>query len=128
MFFTCDNLSGFHCAAHDSFFIKRLNGVDVNQVNRNPFRFQFASCFNSFPNKVSGCNDCHVVSLVNVPCFSNFEILINSSEVRHLRSSETQVNRTVMIGNSESSCFSLIVIARINNGHARKHAHHSNIF
>ncbi len=41
---------------------------------------------------------------------------------------ETQVNRSFVISDRNSSRFGLVVIARVDDGHARKHFHHTDIF
>src|SRR5690606_35707775 len=123
MFFCGDDTSGFTRRPNNGLFVYWLDGVNVYDLRIDAKLCQLFARLYSFPNQMASSENTYVYTFIDHPGFSNLELLIRISKNRDYRAPKPQVNRAVMIGNSDCSGFGLIIVAWVDYRHPGQHFH-----
>ena len=69
----------------------------------------------------------HIPTFLQHITFPDFKHLVRRREIGNRRPAATQIHRPLMTGNRQSSLHSLVVVTRMDHGHARNHPHHAHV-
>ncbi len=128
MLFTTYNTARLCNRTQNCLIVQRFDCMNIYNLCTDSFCLQLLCCFQGFPYKVSGCYKADIATFIQDKCLAYFEWHIFCYENRYFWTTETDVNRTVILCRSNCCCHRLIVVAWIQNHHIRQHLHQSQIF
>ena len=127
VFFCCYHAACFLHRLQDSLSVKRFDGVYVDNLGVDAHLLEDRESLDSFPHEVSAGEDRHVGTFFNHLGFTDNERLVGWGEVCHFRAAEAEIYGSVVFSHCQCSCLGLVEVARYDDGHVRKHPHHSYI-
>src|SRR5690606_32071176 len=128
MFFAGNDASGLLNGRQNRVNVKWLNSMYIDEFDTDPLSCKFGLGLYGIPNEMAARKYCDIRTLDHVVGLSDRERSVRRREDRPARSSKTQVRRADVIAESQRRQTCLVVVARNDNGHAREHPHHPDVF
>src|SRR5690606_3191235 len=112
----------------NSFYVERLDRMNIDQLHTDAHFGQRRFGLDSNPYHMTAGEYGDIAALDEGIGLANRKGLIRFSEYGPAGTSEAQICGTDMIAEGNGSCLRLVIIARHNYRHARKHLHHADVF
>src|SRR5580658_3361558 len=122
-----DSAAGLFDGSQDGLRIQRLDGMQVDELDRNAFFLEDLAGFDRFPDQVSAGKNSHIRSLGKDLGLPDLERQLVGEDGPY-RPAETEVDGTLIIGDREGRRLGLTIVAGYDHGHAREHFHQADIF
>ena len=119
--------SGLGCGGEYGLSVQGLDGMYVNDFCGDSLFLQFLGSKEGLPYQVAGGEDRHILSFDQFQGLSYLEYLVLWSEIGYGGTAEAEINGSVVGGCRDGRCLGLIVVAGVDDGHAREHPHHADI-